>query len=353
MVLTEPDAALTEPFSVVSGLVELSDGRLLVSDRIELAVRQVDFTTGAIEQIGHAGQGPGEYQMPGQLFKLASDSSLLVDFGNMRLAVVAPDGTLSRTQPLMRPDGLLVFPRGVDTSGRLYLEMSNFQLGPGQEVPDSFAIARYEAATGAVDTVGFVPRPQMGQVRSGNGGGMSFSGLAPYQAGDAWGVAADGRVAVARVAPYRVEWLTVGGQAVAGPTVEYEPVKVTRADKDAWADEISGGTAIAVARGGPGGGGGGRAMNLPRPDIDEVEFPEYKPAFPRNAVTVSPEGEAWVRRYVAHGQPEAFDVFDGAGRRIKQVVLPEGRELVGLGRGTLYAVRVDENDLQWLERYGR
>ncbi|HSG81190.1 MAG TPA: hypothetical protein VLC48_02995 [Gemmatimonadota bacterium] len=349
-VLSEPDAVLAEPFSYVSGLSELSDGRVLVSDRIELAVRRVDFASGQIDLLGHEGRGPGEYQMPGALFPLPGDSSLLVDLGNMRLTVIAPDGTLSGSQPLMRPDGLFIFPRGVDAEGRLYLEMSNFQLAPGQQIPDSFAIARYHPSTDAVDTVGFVPRPQMGQMRSG-GGGVSFSGLEPFQATDAWGVAPDGRVAIARPEPYHVEWLSLTGEGAVGPDLVYGPVRVTSADKEAWADEISGGAVAAIGRSSS--GGGGRAMNLPRPDIDETEFPEYKPAFPRNAVSVTPEGEAWVKRYVAHGEPETFDVFDAAGRRIRQVVLPQNRRLVGFGQGTLYAVSVDANDLQWLERYRR
>ena len=101
------------------------------------------------------------------------------------------------------------------------------------------------------------------------------------------------------------------------------------------------------------GGGGNRTMNIPRPDIDDVDWPEYKAAFPRNALNVTPEGELWVQRYTRAGDPQTFDVFDGEGNRARQVVLPEGRRLVGFGQGTLYAINVDEDDLQWLERYAR
>ena len=53
------------------------------------------------------------------------------------------------------------------------------------------------------------------------------------------------------------------------------------------------------------------------------------------------------------GEPQAFDVFDARGNRVRTVVLPEGRRLVGFGKRTLYAVYSDDNDLQWLERYSR
>lgn len=94
-------------------------------------------------------------------------------------------------------------------------------------------------------------------------------------------------------------------------------------------------------------------MALPRPDLDDIVWPEAKPPFPVGGVTLTPEGEVWVRRYVAFGEPESFDVFDEEGRLIRRVNLPEGRQVAGFGRGTLYAVYIDEDDLQWLERYFR
>lgn len=78
-----------------------------------------------------------------------------------------------------------------------------------------------------------------------------------------------------------------------------------------------------------------------------------KPPFPRNALRVTPEGEAWVRRHVKSGEFETYDVFDASGRRVRQIVLPAGRALVGFGRGTLYAAAEDDDGQQWLERYRR
>jgi hypothetical protein len=46
-----------------------------------------------------------------------------------------------------------------------------------------------------------------------------------------------------------------------------------------------------------------------------------------------------------------WDIVDARGQRIRQIVLPEGRRLVGLGNGTVYTVRRDADDLEWLERY--
>jgi hypothetical protein len=43
--------------------------------------------------------------------------------------------------------------------------------------------------------------------------------------------------------------------------------------------------------------------------------------------------------------------LEGAVRPIAVVRLPEGRRIIGMGRSGLHAVRVDGDDLLWLERY--
>jgi len=351
--LSKPDASFPEPFSAVAGLRELADGRVVVSDRLEITLRIVNLTAGEGKEIGHEGSGPGEYRMPADLFALPGDSTLLVDFGNMRLTVIGPDGALGESQGMMHPDGFLLYPRGADEKGCLYFDLSNVMtMQPGESLPDSFAVVAFDRATGVIDTITQLPRPELGRVTS-VGGGAAFSGtgMQPYQAVNDWAVAPDGRIALAWGEEYRLEWRSRDGSAVAGPPVTYEPVKVTQADKEAWADRMSSSAVMAISTGG--GSGHNRTINLPRPDIEAQDWPAVKPAFGNSALSVTPEGEAWVRRHVGNGEPERYDVFDASGRRVRQVVLPEDRRLVGFGPGTLYAVHVDENDLQWLERYGR
>jgi len=250
---------------------------------------------------------------------------------------------------MMRPEGFLLFPRGADAEGRLYLDLSNvMSMRPGESLPDSFAVVVFDRATGAIDTIAQLPRPEIAHVQS-RGGGASFSGhgMRPFEVADDWSVGPDGRVALAWGGAYRLEWRSQSGPPVVGPAVAYEPVKITQADKEAWADRMSSASMMAISTD----GGRGRTVTMPRPDVDELDWPEVKPPFGRNAVSVTPEGEAWVRRYVRSGDPETYDVFDASGRRVRQVILPEDRTLVGFGRGVLYAAYVDENDLQWLERY--
>ena len=349
--LAEPEATLAEPFSDVAGVRELSDGTVLVTDMLERALRRVSFTRGGVDELGHVGQGPGEYQMPGDLLRLPGDSTLMVDFGNMRLSVVSPDGELTGSESLMRPDGLFMNPQGVDAEGRIYFEVSGVSrmATSGEDLPDSSVIVRYDRGSGAVDTVGTVSLPAIGRVSTQGGFSFASAGGGPFQAVDAWGVSLDGRIAVVRHEGYHVEWSQAGNRKVIGPEVYYRPVEVSDEDKEAWADRMSG-ARVSISRND---GSSGRSMSLPRPDLDQMDFPEYKPAFQRRGVVVTPEGEVWVQRYVEYGEPETYDVFDAQGRRVKQVTLPEGREFVGFGNGVLYAVYADQDDLQWLERYRR
>jgi hypothetical protein len=161
-----------------------------------------------------------------------------------------------------------------------------------------------------------------------------------------WIAMPDGRIAQVEAEPYHVAWLGQNGRPVRGPTVTYQPVRITQRDKEAWADQA--GTGQAIMRGPQ----GTQTMRVPRPNLDEVDFPEVKPPF--EAVFATPDGEVWVRvSRSATATRQLYDVFNGQGQRVRQVELAEGRRLVGFGNGTLYAVRVDEDDLQWLERYRR
>jgi len=148
------------------------------------------------------------------------------------------------------------------------------------------------------------------------------------------------------------------GAVVQGPAVSYEPVEITQADKDAWmearANPQGGAVFVAVDA-----GGGARAAapaggaRFEGPQFDDDDWPDVKPPFPAGAVAVTPEGNVWVRRHVKAGSLLEYDVFDGKGRPVQTVVLPEQGRVVGFGKGVVFVARSDEYDLQWLERYQR
>ncbi len=366
--LDRAEATFPEPFTRVAGLRELSDGRILIADRTERHVSFIDFATGSIRQIGRIGGGPGEYESPGGLVALPDDYTLLIDMANLRLTRIAPDGRLEmESWPMMSPTGF-IRPSASDTQGRLFYSASGgmrIAVGGGgaSTPPDSLPIIRWDPATDMTDTVGmfYSPSPTNrggGNIsfNSGRSGRISLAGFRqqPFSPRDAWAALPGGGVAVARATTYRMDWYR-NGVSTAGPTIEYEPIRINQAEKEAWADRQANQTATFVAIGGGGGGDvGGGTFQVPRPDLDEIDFPDYKPPFPVSGVRATPDGQIWVQRYQRHNEDRAlFDVFSDRGELVKQVRLPAGRRLVGFGDGVLYAVMTDEDDLQWLERYGR
>lgn len=350
-------AAFPEPFSRVVGLRELPDHRVVVADQLGGAVSAVDFATGDLISIGRQGQGPREYGMPGRLYAVGGDTTLMVDFATMRALVLAGDGVVESV-PLTAGTGLPFIPQGVDGRGRLYSGSVLMARSPDTgmlAMGDSLPITRLDPTTDAVDTVAWMGRTAGGggvSIRTGGGGSVRVgSGLQPYAMQDAWTVAPDGRVAIVRAQPYRVEWVA-NGKRTAGPEIPYTPVKIGSAEKEEWADGVAGSAMTIRTVGGE--GGGVRAFRPERPNVDEYEWPPAKPPFVSQSVYVTPEGELWVLTSQRAGaKRQRFDVMDGQGRLVRRVELADGRRLVGFGRGTLYTVRRDADDLEWLERYRR
>ena len=352
------EAEFAEPFTRVSGVRELRDGRLIVADQRDQTLQRIDLGTGTATPVGRRGSGPNEYDMPVDAFAMPGDSTLVFDPNNQRYLVVGPDAKPAGTFTLgdatgMRAIGRRV--RGVDAQGRLYYQGSSVPALDGndglpREALDSVPIVRWDRKSGRHDTLGMIKgtEMQLGGSSRGNRRVVMFR-QQPLAASDDWAVAPDGRVAVARSGKYGLDWIA-NGKRTAGGAVAYTPIRVTAADKKEWEQQARSARPMMHA----GSGGGGRLPPPPPPDADEMEWPEVKPPFTASAALVTPEGEAWVRRTVPAGEKRPhYDIFDAQGRLVAKVVLPEGTRLVGFGKDVAYLVRTDEDGLEWLGRYRR
>ncbi len=355
-VLSTADATFPHPFSSVVGIRELHDGRLVVSDRIEQSLSLIDFDSGTVRALGRVGEGPGEFRMPGILLPLRGDSTLLVDVGNMRMTIIGPGGITTQSTPLMRPNGQPLSPTRSDTSGTLYTAGSTIWMfgpgSPGQLVElDSMPISAWNLQADVVDTVCYLSM-QGRERRRARYGEADLTRFFPpaFAARDGWAVAPDGRVALVFAEDYHIEWVLPNGNRIVGPSIPYNPIPVTTQEKQRWIAQVSEGTVLAVS-GEP--EGGATTQRMPTPSMDDISWPQYKPPFDSDLVFVTPEGTLWVGRQVAMNEPQIFDVFNEEGKRIRSVILPQGRRIVGFGSRSLFTVRTDEVDLLWLERYAR
>jgi hypothetical protein len=359
--LARPEAVFPEDFGSIQTVRELRDGRVLVADPLGKALYVLDMAQGRRRQVGSEGQGPQEYRQPDAVWALAGDSTLLVDLGNARLVVMGPDLSFGATRPIAqgafepgRPL-VLALPQGVDATGAVYFRGMPAGLGAAAP-PDSADILRLPSGGGAPTTVGRFKLPDQRTSRSGGAQNQNVRmEPLPLTPEDAWGVASDGSVVVARSRDYHVEWIAPTGARRSGPPVRWDPVRVGNAEKDEYLAEAGRGGGIAVSltveNGRPSmsmqrGGAGTQAR-----EASSYTWPERLPPFYGGRIPVDQQGRAWVRRRVRAGAPAAYDVFDRTGARLTTVTLQPGRRIVGFGPTSVYVVSHDEFDLAYLERY--
>ena len=368
-VLSKPDLEYAEPFSCISGLRELSDGRVIISDVREKTVQLIDLRTGKTTKIGREGQGPGEWATPQALFALPGDTTLLWDPQNGRFLTIHPDGSIGKEMKVDLGGGtrgqlMASLPRGADAMGRLYYQGSSFTFA-GRGAPpvesDSVPVLRYDRRTAKVDTLAFLPVPKSNVQTSGgaNNTSIRITGPNPFAPQRSWTVAPDGRIAFISPEPYHVEWLSPSKTRTVGPTVRYDRLKLTEADKapvqspncgfsisrgDGAGGAVAGQVRVAVSAVAGGGAGGAPARD---------DYPEYKPPFLSRygAPVVAPNGELWVGRSRGPNDPPVYDVFDARGQLTSRVQLPKGARISGFGNGTVYLFRMDDDDLVYLQRY--
>ena len=359
--LGEAEAAYAESFAAVRTVRELDDGRVLVADPLGQVVVRVDLDAGTADTIGSVGEGPEEYIQPDAVWPLPGGRTLLVDLGNGRLTELSPDLEFGETRPyamgdVTRGELVMALPHAVDDRGRLYFRGLS-GMGSGS---DSAKVFRLDLESETLDSVGRVKLPDLTRQESGGPNNQNVQVTqVPLSPADAWGVAADGRLVVARAGDYRVDWIAEDGSVTSGPPIPYEPVEIGMAEKRQWRDGRSesggglgmdvgienGSVSVRVSRGG-----------ASRDDDEALEgypWPEVKPAFYGGTVPVlvDDRGRAWVRRHREAGKLPRYDVFGGSGERETTVALSVGRRVVSFGDGSLYAVHTDEYGRQFLERY--
>lgn len=350
--LTTPAATLAHDFTQIRGLRELSDGRMLVSDRLEPAVYVADLRLGRVTRIGREGSGPEEYRMPSTLLALPGDSTLLADEGNSRFMIIGPDLKVHRSFSTQRP-GMVYspWPRAVDTQGRLYFQIPAWAAGPAGFPDESVHVARMDLKGGKVDTLARVRRPTEPRIKY----GLPYVG---FDAQDVWQASTDGRIAMVRSSDYHVEWLEPGGRITRGPAVAFVVVPVTERDKVDYMRSFLENTSM----GGRGSGSTNPTGLSKVPDemlaperVKEMAarnpFAKTKPPFTDLMPRMGPDHTLWVERSLPVGSPRVFDVFDSVGRPILRVTLPAGRRLVSVGRAGVYLATTSPDGLETLERY--
>lgn len=373
--LSRPDAEYSEPFTQITGVRELKDGRVVVVDPRDKTVQVVDLKAGRATKLGREGSGPGEYGIPMRLMALPNDTTAISDMLNNRLLLINPNATvggfvdLNVSPPAGGREGgrgmMMIggsMPTASDAKGRMYVQGQPFRMTEnGPQAADSVPMVRWDRASGKRDTVTWLKMPPGANQISSRGGRSNqqvmvrMGGGPPFNGADQMLVAPDGRVAIVHHDPYSVEFVSETGQRTRGQPIRYDRQRITEGHKQEWRErqKTATGMQMTVDNNGRRSATIGPAGQTDDPEVWGGEFmpPFLSGGAGAGVLSFSNDGYLWIQRTGPAGQPPTFDVIDRAGNVVQKVILPKRARLLGFGNGAVYIARLDEDDLQYLQKH--
>lgn len=362
--LRPADAKLEEEFTVITSVRELSDGRVLITDPREARVVVADLASGLVTQVGRTGKGPGEYSMAAPIRPMAGDSSILFDLMTRRWLLL--DG--ARIAVTLPPDAPIVlamkgYALAADSRGFVWKIEAPPSRGGGQDgqnwkpgsydygATDSNYVVRGHRGSGKLDTLAKLRQPISRQTVRADANGkfqsVSYS-RPPLAVGEEAAYFTDGWVAIARLDPYRVDWITPDGKVVKGAPIPLAPVKVTPREKDAYLERQRAANSV-----GPGARAAPPMPEALRADIAALrdQFPDVFPPFVSGLIA-GDNGQLLLRRPQTADFPDyRYDVVDRRGRLLALVSLAARERILTVTRTAAYVVWKDQDDVERLRRH--
>lgn len=368
--LPAADGVATDTFTMPGSIVELSDGRVIISDPPHRELWAVDFTTGERTAFGRLGDGPGEFRYMQQVIRLAGDSVAVVSTGpQVRVAIVSPDGVPARTLTLdTDPSSAATIgargytewpaqPEYSDARGHLYGARPRLPLGIEFELQwDDYQLMRVDPGTGRTDSIGRVPAFMDGtRPRALNdGSGFEIDLMpGPFTAQTTWTVLSDGTVVIVDGEQYDLTFMR--GDTVREVRVPAEQVSVT---PEAWARYTDTAAPSQQRRMRGGVPMGGPAGVPPRWEVRVPPAPTAMPstlAGPRRRLLTDGR-DVWVPVPQPGPDPlanERWDVIDARGERRMTLELPARTVLLGVSARFLYTATIDDDELRTVRRHSR
>lgn len=323
---TELDA----DFTTLLSMRELANGRVLLTQRGEPKFVVADFVTRGARPIGRKGKGPGEYELAWSVTPLPNDTTVLCDFSYRWLMLVSD--SIVRTVPA-HDDAVrsltYACPDGADAAGRMLSR--DFRLVGTDAFEDSADLTLYDRRRNAKEVITSLrlhaPLTDVPQAVEVPGGGVGWRRV-PLDVAEQGLLFPDGWVAVVRLQPYRVDWRSPEGAWVRGRPLPHTPVPFTQRERDFYA---RGRTYISSA----------------------PVWPRVVPPYDESGVLhVTPEGMLAINRLpTANNRQGRVDIVDRTGALRAVVMLDERERIIGFGAASVYVVRSDEDDLEYLRRH--
>lgn len=274
-----PDSSFVE----ISALDVLKDGTAYVLDRKDSRVKVFDAKGKFLRAFGKAGQGPGEMNQPVGILITPENEVLVEDALNQRLAVFGLDGTFSRhisTAKALGLSGIMMDRRGLivarsmglGEAGKMSMDVKTYD----KDFNPKVKLASFEFPVSLQAKIN--PFSAMNLLYALDGQGGLYFGSQPG---------------------YEIKVLSLEGKPLKTIGREYDPVPITKEDKDEMLALIPNVSGVNV-----------RGM---------IQFPEHFPPF--GNFVLADEGRLLVRTYEKGRAKKEYywDVFDAEGRYIAKV----------------------------------
>jgi len=315
----------------VNTALRLDNGVIVVGNGGTHQLRFYDSTGAFVRAVGRKGEGPGEFNFIGPMWRLGSDSLIVVDGGRMRLAVFSTQGEFGRTFQLHQVPGIsMSFPQG-PLADRSLLAVGSV-IGPGEPKEglsrEAVLYCRYDLDGVFIDTL--VSRPGYETYIATVAGRTAW--LSPpyprspasavsggdwyYGSSDTWEIEVYSATGVLK----RLIRLATPNYPVTAESIEN--YRRSSRESDSRVPE---------------------AMRRVRADIP---FPETFPAYRR--FLVDDERNLWVAEY---RRSPRWAVFDPEGRLVGNVGTPQNGYVTHIGSDFVLGVWRDEMDVEQVRVY--
>lgn len=296
-------------FSGVNALAVDNSGNIYVVDPKDIRIRVFDSKGRFLRAFGRKGQGPGEFQGPGDIEVTPDGLRVIQDVLNNRVSYLTPKGESIKDVPNKWMGSFL----RTAAAGGYYLAKSELQ---GDKLV--FELCKTDSDQKPVLTLCSFERV------------VKKTAWSPFEEICYFEVMNKTNLIWLISSTYEMHIVAPSGQTIKRIIKDYDPLKITQADKERIR----------------------RSYSSPSlPGEPKLELPEYYPAV--NGLVVDDQDWIYVQTFAKDKRGRLFhDVFEPGGHYVARFSLPEDETVVVVKAKKLYClIRESEEGIPLVKRY--
>ncbi|MDH5466481.1 MAG: 6-bladed beta-propeller [Candidatus Aminicenantes bacterium] len=289
-------------FSEIGTIAIDDEERIYISDWKETHIKVFDKDGMYLITIGRKGQGPGEFERISGMQITHQKELLVFDMNMRRLSFFTVDGKLIETLSIseLRP-----FKLNMNSKRNFIITSVTLDLMNNQSITE-FKI--YDANLSLLKTIA-TPSPR-----------NIFN---PFDSFFIWELAKDDNIVYGYNETYELQILDSGGKIIEKIVKEYDPVKITKEEKQEAEKKYS--------------------------SPNKIEYPQFRPAY--QYFILDDDDRIYVQTFekTEDGNGYFYDIFDSKGRYVAKIPLRFTPRI--LKKDKLYTIEEDEEGFQMVKRY--